>query len=385
MKNTRKTGSSAILLALLLTVCMAFSGCGSGQTASVADAAGSQSSSSQTEQAETSAEPEEQTERSVPAQAASGNSSISMSDIPAYSGDPYVAVNDNQPDFSAADLTTQSYEQYSDLDSLGRCGVCVASVGKDLMPDDKRGSIGMVKPTGWHTVKYDSVDGKYLYNRCHLIGYQLTAENANKKNLITGTRYLNIEGMLPFENLVADYVKETGNHVLYRVTPVFTGDNLLADGVHMEAESVEDKGEGVLFNVFCYNVQPGITIDYATGDSHESGDSSGAASEQTTASDTKSASADNGSGAAASSSSAVGAASVAAGSAAGSGASEGAAQSAEPSSPAAEYVININTGKFHAPGCRTISLMNEENKKVVTESRDELIAQGYDPCGVCHP
>lgn len=188
--------------------------------------------------------------------------------LPEYTGSPYIIVNDNVPFFTEADMTTSSFEEYGELDSLGRCSTAYANVGKDLMPTQKRGSIGSVKPTGWQTVKYDSVDGKYLYNRCHLIGYQLTAENANKQNLITGTRYLNVDGMLPFENMVADYIKETNNHVLYRVTPIFTGDELVARGVLMEAESVEDKGEGILFNVYCYNVQPGIVIDYATGESH---------------------------------------------------------------------------------------------------------------------
>ena len=192
---------------------------------------------------------------------------ISADDIPAYAGDPYVTINDNEPQFLETDLATSSYEYYSDLDDLGRCGVVYACIGMDLMPTEERGNIGSVKPSGWHTVKYDIVDGKYLYNRCHLIGYQLSGENANVNNLITGTRYLNVEGMLPFENMVVDYVKETENHVLYRVTPVFEGNNLVASGVQIEAQSVEDQGEGILFNVYCYNVQPGVTIDYATGDS----------------------------------------------------------------------------------------------------------------------
>lgn len=187
--------------------------------------------------------------------------------LPEYSDSPYVIVNNNEPFFTENDMTADSFEYYGELDELGRCTVAYASIGKDLMSTEKRGSIGSVKPTGWHTVKYDIVDGKYLYNRCHLIGYQLTAENANKNNLITGTRYLNVDGMLLFENMVADYIKETNNHVLYRVTPIFTGDNLLADGVLMEAESVEDNGEGISYNVFCYNVQPGVKIDYVTGDS----------------------------------------------------------------------------------------------------------------------
>lgn len=196
---------------------------------------------------------------------------LSTANIPAYSGSPYVAINDNVPQFLETDLSTSSYEYYSDLDSLGRCGVVYACIGKDLMPTEERGEIGSVKPTGWHTVKYDVVDGKYLYNRCHLIGYQLSGENANTKNLITGTRYLNMDGMLPFENMVADYVQETGNHVMYRVTPIFEGDNLLASGVQMEAKSVEDNGAGILFNVYCYNVQPEVTINYATGESSYEG------------------------------------------------------------------------------------------------------------------
>ena len=165
---------------------------------------------------------------------------ITLDDIPEYSDSPYVVINDNIPFFSDSELTVNSFEQYSELDSLGRCGICVASIGKDLMPTEKRGDIGSVKPTGWQTAKYDNIDGKYLYNRCHLIGYQLTAENANKQNLITGTRYLNVQGMLPFENMVADYIKETNTHVYYRVTPLFEGNNLVADGVLMEAKSVED-------------------------------------------------------------------------------------------------------------------------------------------------
>lgn len=196
---------------------------------------------------------------------------LSLADVPEYSGEPYVAVNDNVPQFLETDLSTDSYEYYSDLDSLGRCGVVYACIGTDMMPTEERGSIGSVKPTGWHTVKYDVVDGNYLYNRCHLIGYQLSGENVNTKNLITGTRYLNVDGMLPFENMVADYVLETENHVMYRVTPIFDGDNLLASGVQIEAESVEDNGEGILFNVYCYNVQPGVEIDYATGDSQLAG------------------------------------------------------------------------------------------------------------------
>ncbi|NBH13025.1 hypothetical protein D3Z36_02190 [Lachnospiraceae bacterium] len=196
-----------------------------------------------------------------------GQEITNLKDIPDYSGVPYTEINGNVPQFSEDELTENSFETYSNLDSLQRCGTACANIGTDLMPVEERGGIGQIKPSGWHTVKYDNVDGKYLYNRCHLIGYQLSGENANEKNLITGTRYMNVEGMLPFENLVADYVKETANHVLYRVTPVFEGNNLLAKGVHMEALSVEDQGEGISYNVFVYNVQPGVYIDYLTGES----------------------------------------------------------------------------------------------------------------------
>jgi DNA-entry nuclease len=193
---------------------------------------------------------------------------ITIDSIPDYSGSAYVVIENNIPSFPEEDFTTTSFETYGELDEYGRCSAAYANIGTDLMPTKERDSIGQIKPSGWNTVKYDNVDGKYLYNRCHLIGYQLTAENANERNLITGTRYLNIEGMLPFENMIADYVKETKNHVLYRVTPIFEGDNLVASGVQMEGDSVEDKGEGICFNIYAYNVQPGIMIDYFNGESY---------------------------------------------------------------------------------------------------------------------
>ena len=196
----------------------------------------------------------------------SGSSSSNMEDIADYNGNSYVIVNDNNPYFKEEEYTTDSFEKYSELDSLGRCGVAYANISKELMPTEKRGSIGFIKPSGWHTVKYDHIDGKYLYNRCHLIGYQLTGENANEKNLITCTRSMNTKGMLQFENMVTKYIKDTGNHVLYRVTPVFEGNNLVATGVEMEAYSVEDNGKGIKFNVFVYNIEDGIIIDYKTGD-----------------------------------------------------------------------------------------------------------------------
>ena len=195
--------------------------------------------------------------------------SVSVADVPAYSDSPYAVINNNQPLFEEKDRTETAYEYYSELDSLGRCGYAMACLGQELMPTEARESISSVKPSGWVQGTYDWVDGKSLYNRCHLIGFQLAGENANKLNLITGTRYLNVEGMLPFENMVADYIKETGNHVLYRITPIYDGDNLVASGVQMEAYSVEDAGQGICFHVYCYNNQPGVGIDYATGENWE--------------------------------------------------------------------------------------------------------------------
>ncbi len=265
-----------------------------------------------------------------------------VADAPEFDGQtPFVAINGNVPTFTAEQLVTESYEFYSELDALGRCGVTVASVGFDIMPTEDRGNIGQVKPTGWHTVKYDIVDGKYLYNRCHLIGYQLTGENANKQNLITGTRYLNIEGMLPFENMVADYVKETKNHVIYRVTPVFEGDDLLCRGVQMEGYSVEDKGEGVLFNVFAYNAQPGILINYATGESSLSGGAVGSSSSEGDTSSTV-------------------------------------------DEIKTEYVVNTKSKKFHLPECGSVEDIKPENKSISTD-REELIKTGYSACKSCKP
>lgn len=221
---------------------------------------------------------------------------VDPSTLPAYSGTAWTVVNDNQPNFSVSELTTKAYEKYSSLDSLGRCGVAIASCGKEIMPgaNEERGSISSIKPTGWVQKSYSGVSGGYLWNRCHLIGWQLSAENANRQNLITGTRYMNINGMLPFENMVADYIRETGNHVAYRITPIFEGRNLVCSGVQMEAYSVEDDGDGICFNVYCYNVQPGITINYATGDSSgpSNESSSKPSTEQTPSNDNQAASGD---------------------------------------------------------------------------------------------
>lgn len=269
------------------------------------------------------------------------NSYVSLDAIPAYDGKAYVAVNNNEPFFTDSDMTTTAFENYSDLDSLGRCGVAYANICKDIMPTEERGKIGMIKPSGWHTVKYDVIKDRYLYNRCHLIGYQLAGENANPKNLITGTRYLNVEGMLPFENLVADYVNNTGNHVLYRVTPMFSGSNLVANGVLIEAKSVEDNGGGILFNVYCYNVQPGVGINYENGDSWLDGTTGSASS----------------------------------------GSDTSAAENSDADSSNSETMVHITaTGKkYHRAGCRTL-------KKSDTEvTLDEAKSMGLSPCGICNP
>ena len=300
-------------------------------------------------------------------------STFSVTDIEPYNGQPYIVVNNNIPYFSDDDLTSQSYEYYSDLDELGRCGTAHASIGLDIMPTEERGDIGSVKPSGWHTVKYNEyIDGNYLYNRCHLIGYQLSGENDNK-NLITGTRYLNVQGMLPFENMVADYVKETENHVLYRVTPIFEGDNLVASGVLMEAESVEDNGDDILFCVYVYNVQPNIIIDYATGESWVDpalqtptpeptfAPTSVPTPEPTIASTPE--------------------------------------PTLEPTEAPTEkpeiyeevepegtdYILNTNTKKFHYPGCSSVKQMKDKNKREYNGSRDDVISMGYDPCKKCNP
>ena len=247
---------------------------------------------------------------------------------------PFVALYNNEPGFSEDELSTEPFENYAPLDALGRCGTAYANLCRELMPTQERGNISQVRPSGWVSVRYDNVDGKSLYNRCHLIGWQLAGEDANRENLITGTRYMNTEGMLPFENMVADYIKETDNHVLYRVTPVFSGDNLVADGVQMEALSVEDRGDGICFNVFCYNAQPGIAIDYATGESRADpnlGFPDGNGGETAT------------------------------------------------------YVLNTSSRKFHLPDCPGTGSIKEKNKDTFTGTRAELISQGYVPCGSCKP
>ena len=275
------------------------------------------------------------------------SSPVSLDDIPEFDGKtPYVTIN-GKPSFTEEELVTKSYEKYSELDSLGRCGAAIACVGKDIMPTEERGSIGSVKPSGWQTVKYDIVDGKYLYNRCHLIGYQLTGENANRQNLITGTRYMNVDGMLPFENMIADYVKETNNHVMYRVTPIYEGSNLVASGVLLEAKSVEDDGEGIEFCVYVYNSQPGIVIDYRNGDSKLD---------------------------------------------------DGTKFPQDPPKQEPEqipdqepenkntYIINKSTKKVHKEDCRYATDIKEENKEIYVGTLDDILSDGdFSPCGTCKP
>lgn len=261
---------------------------------------------------------------------------LDEAELPEYTGEPVIEVNGNEPNFTAEDLDGPS-EYYSNLDSLGRCGVTMAIVGEETMPTEEREDISEVHPSGWQATFYDDiVPDQNIYNRCHLIGFQLAGENANERNLITGTNYLNHEGMLPYENEVADYVWETGNHVLYRVTPVFVGDELMARGVHMEAKSVEDGGTGVSFNVYCFNVQPGLEIDYETGESWRVESASAGSGEQGVAVETT-------------------------------------------------YVLNTSSMKFHMPDCDSVDDMSARNREEYTGTRDELIARGYEPCGGCHP
>lgn len=293
---------------------------------------------------------------------------LSVDEIPAYSGQAAIEINQNVPGFTESDYTTEAFEQYSPLDGLGRCGIAYACVGEEIMTTEERGAIGMVKPSGWHTVKYDFVDGKYLYNRCHLIAYMLSGENANTENLITGTRYMNTEGMLPYENQVADYVHDTGNHVLYRVTPLYEGDNLVASGVEIEASSVEDKGKSLSFHVYCYNVQPGVTIDYATGDSALAEDLA-TENVQETAQETSVADGKQ------SSENAVAAVQE----------ETSAEQDGGHAKEEQDYVLNKNTKKFHYPWCSSADDIKKKNRKDFTGTREEVISQGYVPCKRCNP
>lgn len=278
---------------------------------------------------------EEAAETELDGQLEADAGEFNLNDIPEFDSNPYAVVNDNKPFFTDEELTTDVFEHYSDLDALGRCGTAYANICKELMPTEKRQEIGQIKPSGWHTIKYDNVDGKYLYNRCHLIGFQLAGENANNKNLITGTRYMNVDGMLPFENLVADFVQETNYHVLYRVTPIYASDqDLVAKGVLMEAKSVEDSGRGVEFCVFCYNNQPDIEIDYSNGDSQKvEEDAASTTSDQNLES----------------------------------------------------YVLNTKTMKFHKPSCDSAKEISDANRREVVGDREKILEQGYTACKKCNP
>lgn len=304
--------NKTVILSLILSVFIFLTGCSGAKSK---DDSGNNSKHSNT-----------QTQNST-------DTTNNVNDIPPFSDLPYVAINNNIPNFTDKDKVTKSYEKYAELDSLGRCGVTMACIGVDIMPTEERGSIGQVKPSGWQTVKYDIVDGKYLYNRCHLIGYQLTGENANRQNLITGTRYLNIEGMLPFENMIADYVKETKNHVIYRVTPIFDGNNLVARGIQLEGYSVEDDGEGICFNVYAYNNQPGILINYANGESKlDDGIAFDDVAEQVTT---------------------------------------------------GKFILNTNSKKYHKPDCDSVKTISKANKDEYIGDEKSLVKQGYTGCKNC--
>ena len=269
-----------------------------------------------------------------------------LDSLPEYDGKtPYITVHGNIPYFTDRELSqTTVFEKYSELDSLGRCGAAFANICRELMPTEKREDISSVKPSGWEQAMYDCISGKALYNRSHLIAFQLAGENANEQNLITGTEYMNHDGMIPFENMVADYVKETNGHVLYRVTPIFKGSELVARGVLMEAYSVEDKGEGVCYCVYCYNVQPGIEIDYATGKSREA-DKASDTTEKEYAS----------------------------------------AEESPEGEELREYVLNTKSMKYHLPTCNAVVEMKESNKQLFVGTEKELTEKGYTPCGTCKP
>ncbi len=354
----RRKRARKVLLTLLLAAAMTFTlaGCGGSSSGSGSSSSNSTQSESQSKSnSQSSAAEKAEDAVSAIAASASGSSAgkssgaVVLSKIPKYSGSPYVKLNHNKPAFKTSQLIKRSYEKYGSLDSLGRCTTCIANVSRSTMPTAPRGSIGMIKPTGWHTIRYSFVDGKYLYNRCHLIGYQLTGENANSRNLITGTRYMNVDGMEPFESEIAQYVKSTGNHVLYRVTPVFKGSDLLAHGVHMESESVEDHGSGIKFNIYCYNVEPGTKLNYTNGNSRATNGESGT-SGGSTATNTESST---------------------------SGSTNDNARH--------YYVVNVNTGVFHLPSCSSAARTLPKNKRTMRVKRSLLISQGYRPCKICNP
>lgn len=356
------------VLALLVAFCIALTGC----TSSGGGKATSGIKQTVDNAVDVTEESEEETQPTEkPTEAVNTTKPLTLADIKPFSGSPYVVINGNQPDFADSEITTKSYEFYSPLDSLGRCGYAMASLSKDTMlkDDEKRGDIGKVTPTGWINNKYDTeiVKGGYLYNRCHLIGWQLSAENANRQNIITGTRYMNNEGMLPFENMIADYIKDTGNHVMYRVTPMFDGNNLVASGVHLEAYSVEDSGEGICVNVFFYNVQDGVIIDYATGENklanppvEDDGGNDDAFGDDV----------NNGEGGDSGNDNAGG---------------ENGGDSSGNEQEQTTYILNTNSKKIHYPDCPSVGKMSDKNKAEYTGSVSDKLAEGYTTCGTCNP
>ena len=350
MKFTR---SIIALLALLMALCLTFTGCDLGDLGLGGEPDETFEKVEQTNKPTDKDDPADKpTEKPTDApenNEGEGNDTArdpicDLLGIPYFSGNPWTPINDNKPTFTEEEITTEGYEFYSELDNLGRCGYVMACVGTEMMPTEDRGDIGSIKPTGWVQKQYDGnlVSGGNLYNRCHLIGFQLTGENANKQNLITGTRYMNWDGMVEFENMIADYVKETDNHVMYRVTPMFYENELVARGVHMEAYSVEDNGEGISFNVYAYNVQPGITIDYATGESWLSGEEGGSTGGNEETPDNN-------------------------------GGEEG-----------PKYILNTSSKKVHIPTCGSVSTMVDKNKQEYNGELADILSQGYTKCGACN-
>ena len=367
-KNIKKI-FSIIALLFLLAVCSMAMGCD--LTDSSDDAA---SSGEKTEQAADATEDNEATEdenrdaqdEQDPADSeessAEGSHAIDPDKLPEWDGEPSIEINGGDPSFTDSELSAikkQTEEDLSALDDQGRCGDVSACVSSETMPEGERDSIGMIRPAGWHLVKYDFVEGKYLYNRCHLIGWQLTGLNAEERNLITGTRYLNVDGMLPYENQVADFAESSDLHVAYRVEPVYKGDELIARGVHIEAESIEDKGESLAFNVYCYNVQPYVDIDYKTGESTADSDAPDSAESSDSSANQS-------------------------GSSSGSGSSQNAGAGSQDSTEQT-YILNTNTKRYHLQGCRSLSQMKDKNKRTFHGSKKELSRMGYQPCGNCNP
>ena len=349
-------------IAIVIAVCLMLLPCAGCQRADIkADSAGSTNAATVTDadasqtDGENNSSVDEQTEH------LSGDNNtaaaFTLDSVPAFSGIAYADINDDVPFFTEEELTAETFEEYWPLDELGRCTGAMACIGTELLPSETRGNISEITPTGWHSAKYDSIDGGYLYNRCHLIGYQLTGQNIEERNIITGTRYMNLEGMLPFENSVRMYVEGTGNHVLYRVRPYYRGEDLVAAGVLMEAESIEDPL--VRFCAFCYNVQPGIEIDYATGESAEAG---GILADEAdpAADDVMIIEADP-------------------------AAENGSAPARSADSREITYILNTNTKKFHYPYCKSVRDMKEKNKRETTMTREEIIEKGYSPCKNCNP